>query len=73
MEGDSLYVRLFNAEASGPVVRVYLGFAARVAEEVELDGRRIRALPIRKDRSGRRWVELRLPRFGIRTLKFDHV
>jgi len=73
MKGNDLYVRLFNAEARGPVVRVYLGFTAGVVEEVELDGRRIRTLPIQKDRRGRTWVELRMPRFGIRTIKFDHV
>ena len=73
VEGDALYVRVFNAEAAGSMVRLYLGFSATTAEEVELDGRLIKALPVRKDKSGRRWVSLGLPKFGIRTIKFNHV
>jgi len=73
MEGDALVVRLFNAEASSPRIRVYLGFAADVAEEVELDGRQIRTLTVQKDKTGRLWIDLSLPRFGIRTIKFNHV
>jgi alpha-mannosidase len=73
IEGNALVVRLFNAEAASPLIRVYLGFAATAVTEVELDGREIRTLPVQKDKSGRRWIELRLPRFGIRTIKFDHV
>jgi alpha-mannosidase len=73
VEGDDVYVRVFNPEAAGPAVRLYLGFTATSAEEVELDGRLIKALPVRKDKSGRRWVSLELPKFGIRTIKFKHV
>jgi alpha-mannosidase len=70
MEGNDLLVRLFNAEAPGSWQKIYLGFAAERAEEVGLDGRLIRAVPIRKEKSGRRYVELSIPRFGIRTLRF---
>jgi alpha-mannosidase len=73
VEGGELDVRLFNASAAGPTIRLYLGFGATTAEEVELDGRLIKALPVRKDKSGRRWVSLGLPRFGIKTIKFNHV
>jgi len=73
MSGKDLTVRVFNAEATTPVLPVYLGFETMRAVEVELDGRRIRELPIRKDRKGRRWIELSIPRFGIRTIKFEHV
>jgi alpha-mannosidase len=69
MEGNDLLVRLFNAEAAGEEQKLYFGFAAKRAEEVGLDGRLIKGVPIRKDRSGRRYVELSIPRFGIRTLR----
>jgi alpha-mannosidase len=71
-EGEDLLVRVFNAEAAGPRVRLYLGFLTTAAEEVELDGRLIKALPVQKDKSGRRWVSFELPRFGIKTIKFNH-
>lgn len=73
VEGDALVVRLFNAEARSPIVRVSLGFGATVAEEVRLDGQRVRTVPIRRDRWGHRWIQLRIPRFGIRTIKINHV
>lgn len=70
MEGNDLLVRLFNAEAPGSWQKLYLGFAAERAEEVGLDGRVIREVPIRKEKSGQPFVELSIPRFGIRTLRF---
>ena len=70
MEGGDLLVRLFNAEATGSGQKLYLGFAAERAEEVGLDGGVIKGIPIRKEKSGRRYVELSIPRFGIRTLRF---
>jgi alpha-mannosidase len=69
MQGRDLFVRLFNAEATGDWQKLYLGFAAETAAEVDLNGREIKRLPVRKDRSGRRFVELSIPRFGIRTLR----
>lgn len=71
--GEALLVRLFNAAAKSPVVKVYFDFRAPSAAEVELDGRKIKALPIHTDKTGRRWVELSIPQFGIRTIKFEHV
>ena len=70
MEGNYLLVRLFNAEATGSEQKLYLGFAAERAEEVGLDGLLIKEVPIRKEQSGRRFVELSIPCFGIRTLRF---
>ena len=69
MEGNDLLVRLFNAEAAGEEQKLYFGFAVKSAEEVGLDGRLIKGVAIRKDRSGRRYVQLSIPRFGIRTLR----
>jgi alpha-mannosidase len=71
-DGNALLVRLFNAAAKSPTVKVYLGFTAKSAAQVELDGRQMKALPIHTDKTGRRWVELPIPQFGIRTIKFEH-
>jgi alpha-mannosidase len=71
--GNAWLVRLFNAAAKSPVVKIYLGFAAKTAVEVELDGRRKKTIPIHTGKTGRRWVEVSIPQFGIRTIKFEHV
>jgi alpha-mannosidase len=70
--GRALLVRLFNAEAKSPQVKVYIDLAATTAREVELDGRPVKSLPIHTDTTGRRWVEVSVPQFGIRTIKFEH-
>lgn len=69
LEGGYLLARLFNAEATNPEQKLYLDFAAENAAEVGLDGVVIKEIPIRKDGSGRRYVEITIPRFGIRTLR----
>jgi alpha-mannosidase len=69
---NTLFVRLFNAAAKSPTVKVYLGFKATTAMQIELDGRPIKTLPIQTDKTGRRYIELPIPQFGIRTIKFDH-
>jgi alpha-mannosidase len=73
ISGNALMVRLFNAAAKGPTVKVYLGFTAKTAVQVELDGRKIKTLPVHTDKTGRRWIAISIPQFGIRTIKFDHV
>ncbi|MBO9202454.1 MULTISPECIES: glycoside hydrolase family 38 C-terminal domain-containing protein [Niastella] len=70
---NATLVRLFNADAKSPVVKVYLGFSAKRAVQVELDGRLIKTLSIHTDKTGRKWVEMPMPRFAIRTIKFEHV
>ena len=40
-------------------------------ELVELDGRAIRELPVRRSARGRYEVSLAFPRFGLRTLRFE--
>jgi len=72
-EGDELFIRLFNAEAGSADQKIYLGFAADTATEVALNGRSIKGLLIRKDSAGRQFVELSIPRWGIRTLRFGHI
>jgi alpha-mannosidase len=71
-KGNALLVRLFNAAAKSPTIKVYLGFTAKSAVQVELDGRQTKTLPIHTDKTGRSWVELPIPPFGIRTIKFEH-
>ena len=72
LSGKALLARFFNAEATAHLVKVYLGFAATSALEVELDGQPKKSLPIHADKTRRRWIELPIPRFGIRTIKFEH-
>lgn len=73
MSGGTLQVRLFNAEGASGVKRLDMGFNARAVKIVELDGREVKELPVHRDKGGRCWVELSIPRYGIRTLKFEHV
>jgi alpha-mannosidase len=73
VSGNALQVRLFNAAAKTPTVKVYLGFTATTAEVIELDGRTIKTVPVHTDKTGRRFIELSIPQFGIRTIKFEHV
>jgi len=70
MDGDDLLVRLFNAEGDDSVRRVSLAAKPSRAESVELDGRVVEQLPVRQSPDGRYEVELALPRFGLRTLRF---
>jgi alpha-mannosidase len=70
--GIKLQVRLFNAAAKSPVVKLYVDFPAGMAQLMELDGRLRDTLPIHTDKTGRRWVELPMPQFAIRTIRFIH-
>lgn len=69
-EGKNMLVRLFNAEGDAAERAVSLGVKPRRAEVVELDGRVSRRLDVRAS-GGRYEVRLALPRFGIRTLRFE--
>ncbi len=40
-------------------------------EIVELNGKTVRELPVRRESDGRHSVRLAMPRFGIRTLRCD--
>lgn len=71
MDGRQLLVRLFNAEGDGAERTVSLGAKPVRVELVELDGRVIRQLRLRRAASGRYEVTVALPRFGIRTLRCE--
>jgi alpha-mannosidase len=65
-----ILVRLFNPLAKlGPGTLIYAGPASRV-ELVELDGRSIKEVSVKKDQKGRTSFDLDLPEFAIRTLQF---
>jgi alpha-mannosidase len=67
MDGKDLLVRVFNAAGDGRPGKVRTGFKADEAWVEELDGRRVTRLPVNGG------VELSLPRFGIRTIRFINV
>jgi alpha-mannosidase len=69
----ALYVRLFNATGDGAARDLNIGFEAGKVEVVELDGRVIEELKSVVDDAGQRTIRLRIPRFGIRTLRFSNV
>ena len=69
VEDRSVSIRLFNGEGDASERTVSLQAAPTRVELVELDGRVIRQLPVRRASNGRYAVSLSLPRFGIRTLR----
>ena len=71
VDGDRALVRLFNA--AGPDSEFAISFAMRPSrvEMVELSGKPIRELPVRRASDGRYAVRLAMPRFGIRTLRCE--
>lgn len=64
-EGSNLYVRLYNAYGDGRKCFVRPGFKFGDAKAVELDGR------IREELGNGPELGIAIPRFGIRTIKFD--
>ena len=71
VDGRHLLVRLFNGEGDESERRVSLDTRPSRVDLVELDGRVARALPIERLSGGRYEVRISLPRFGIRTLRFE--
>jgi alpha-mannosidase len=69
----ALFVRLFNASGDGAARDLNIGFEAGKVEVVELDGRVIEVLKPGVLDASQRTIRLRIPRFGIRTLRFSNV
>lgn len=67
MDGNDLLVRIFNAAGDGRPAKMRTGFKADEARVEELDGRRLTRLAVNGG------VELSIPRFGIRTIRFINV
>ncbi len=70
-QGRTMVVRLFNAEGDESERVLSLDVQPSRVELVELDGRVIRRLDVRRASQGRHEVSLAIPRFGIRTLHCD--
>lgn len=68
--GSDLIVRLFNAEGSSAPQKIHTGFAFNEVREVDLNGKTKETLTAKKDANGKTYIELGMPRFGIRTLQF---
>jgi alpha-mannosidase len=71
MQGRNLLVRLFNGEGDDAERTVSLDVRPQRVDLVELDGRVVRPLEVRRASSGRYEVKVALPRFGIRTLRCE--
>jgi alpha-mannosidase len=70
MDGKDLLVRVFNAAGDGRPAKVRTGFKADEAWIEELDGTRVTRLSWRPANGS---IELSLPRYGIRTIRFINV
>jgi alpha-mannosidase len=69
----ALLVRLFNASGDDTPRQLGIDFEAAKIELVELDGRVIEKLNPKIAANGNRSVQLQIPRFGIRTLRFSEI
>ena len=73
MAGKDLLVRVFNAEGNDQPKKITLNAVADKAELAELDGRVKNPLILNKDTPAASSVDVAMPRFGIRTIKFTNV
>ena len=71
VQGNSLLIRLFNAEADTEEHTVSFASKPSSVHVVELDGRTTQRLHIRSGTAGRYDCSLSLPRFGLRTLQCE--
>jgi alpha-mannosidase len=71
MQERNMLVRLFNGEGDDSERTVSLHVRPSKVQLVELDGRPIQQLDVRRGSGGRYEVRLALPRFGIRTLRCE--
>jgi len=67
-----LVMRLFNASGSDRTCTVGLGFGAAQVKEVDLNGNIVRSPEFRTD-GGRTEVDVRMPRFGLKTLLINGI
>ena len=70
MQGNDLVVRFFNPSVKPAITKLTTGFTATEMLTVELDGRVKKAV---KPAAGNPAVEIRLPAFGIETIRFTGV
>lgn len=67
-EGEQMFVRLFNAQSDDSEFNVTLAGIGLMIDQVELDGRVIKSLPVR-EKDGKSIVCLSIPHLGICTLR----
>ena len=73
-EGKNILMRIFNAAGNNQANRIYLpAVKSSTVKLVELDGRVIRNMIIQKDKNGNSFLNISMPRFGIRNLLFSDV
>jgi alpha-mannosidase len=71
-EGKNILARIFNAAGTGQNQKIYFPrLKSSTVTLVELDGRVIKKMDILKDKDGKSFLNLSMPRFGIRTLSFS--
>ncbi len=73
VEGRSLFIRLFNAEGNGTSKQLRFDHHASQVALVELNGKVPSLLETTPDATGKTVVNLAIPRFGVRTLRFDGI
>jgi alpha-mannosidase len=68
--GKAVELRFFNAEGETGKKRIILNFKYTKAQLVELNGKIARELKVAKEANGQTSVEVLMPKFGIRTIRF---
>ncbi|RRA47504.1 hypothetical protein [Acidipila sp. EB88] len=66
---DELQARLFCAAPEAETCHLEFGMPVRAAQLVELDGRVMEALPLRRTGAGKTAVQVTMPAFSIRTIR----
>ena len=69
VSGGALLVRIFLANTAEASCRLELGFKARTAEVVELDGRVMKELSLQHNDGEYSSLSIKMPPFSIRTLR----
>jgi alpha-mannosidase len=72
-EGKDLLVRLFNAEGDNGSKKISFDLKADRVEMVELNGNIVKDLKTDSRKDAGTTVNVSMPRFGIRTLKFTNI
>lgn len=73
VSGRDLHARLFNAESEGEQIEISFAMQPKTVDLVELDGRVSQVVTASPLTGSRQRIQIRIPRFGIRTLRFSDV
>jgi alpha-mannosidase len=69
-QGEDLIVRIFNAEGDATSKNILYRGKADIIQMVELNGHVVKTFHMQKDKFGDNVIEISLPRFGVRTIRF---